>query len=137
MTRRTPRRPPPASAPARRPRGSGGAARGARAGDEALLRGARADRCAAAFFGAAFFLGAAFFGADKQAQDLAQSRLKTNPDDPNAFVLPDLISEFTEIDLNQSLGDEEKEKQKGEKQQLCDTQAEDGKKRLVDASRRR
>src|SRR5438045_88195 len=47
-----------------------------------------------------------------------------NPDDPNAFVLPDLISEFTEIDLNQSLSDEEKEKQKGDKQQLCDTQAE-------------
>jgi tetratricopeptide (TPR) repeat protein len=30
-------------------------------------------------------LRAAFFGADKQAQDLAQSRLKTNPDDPNAL----------------------------------------------------
>src|SRR5437764_4078472 len=47
-----------------------------------------------------------------------------NPHDPTAFVLPDLISEFTEIDLNQSLSDEEKEKQKGERQQLCDTQAE-------------
>src|SRR2546429_6030997 len=47
-----------------------------------------------------------------------------NPDDPNAFVLPDLISEFTEIDLNQSLSDEEKEKQKREKQQHCDGQAE-------------
>src|SRR5207248_8618993 len=39
-------------------------------------------------------------------------------------VLPDLISEFTEIDLNQTLSDEQKEKQKGERQQLCDTQAE-------------
>src|SRR5712672_2236049 len=68
-----------------------------------------------------------FFTIDEKSQeaDLSeQGRSFMNPDDPNAFVLPDLISEFTEIDLNQSLGDEEKEKQKGEKQQLCDTQAE-------------
>jgi hypothetical protein len=30
-------------------------------------------------------LRAAFFASDKQAQDLAQLRLKTNPDDPNAL----------------------------------------------------
>lgn len=30
-------------------------------------------------------LRAAFFAADKQAQDLAQMRLQTNPDDPNAL----------------------------------------------------
>jgi hypothetical protein len=30
-------------------------------------------------------LRAAFFAADKQAQDVAQLRLKTNPDDPNAL----------------------------------------------------
>src|ERR1017187_4456914 len=30
-------------------------------------------------------LRAAFFAADKQAQDLAQHQLKTNPDDPNAL----------------------------------------------------
>jgi hypothetical protein len=30
-------------------------------------------------------LRAAFFAEDKQAQDLAQQRLKTNPDDPNAL----------------------------------------------------
>src|SRR5882724_9306847 len=68
-----------------------------------------------------------FFTIDEKSQeaDLSeQGRSFMNPDDPNAFVLPDLISEFTEIDLNQSLSDEEKEKQKGEKQQLCDTQAE-------------
>src|SRR5437762_13424529 len=60
-----------------------------------------------------------------QEADLSvQGRSVMNPDDPNAFVLPDLISEFTEIDLNQSLSDEEKEKQKGEKQQHCDAQAE-------------
>src|SRR5438477_8782613 len=68
-----------------------------------------------------------FFTIDEKSNeaDLSeQGRNFLNPDDPNAFVLPDLISEFTEIDLNQSLSDEEKEKQKGERQQLCDTQAE-------------
>ena len=33
-----------------------------------------------------------------------------NPDEPDAFVLPDLISEFTEIDLDPGLSDEAKEK---------------------------
>src|SRR5438874_10007599 len=68
-----------------------------------------------------------FFTIDEKSNeaDLSeQGRIFLNPDDPNAFVLPDLISEFTEIDLNQSLSDEEKEKQKGERQQHCDTQAE-------------
>ncbi len=53
-----------------------------------------------------------------------QGRVFLNPDDPNAFVLPDLISEFTEIDLDPELSDEEKDKKKTERQQLCDTQAE-------------
>jgi len=35
-----------------------------------------------------------------------------NPDEPDAFVLPDLISEFTDIDLNPKLSPEEKEKAK-------------------------
>src|SRR2546427_7582145 len=68
-----------------------------------------------------------FFTIDEKSNeaDLSeQGRTFLNPDDPNAFVLPDLINEFTEIDLNQSLSDEEKEKQKVERQQLCDTQAE-------------
>src|SRR5437763_6038784 len=68
-----------------------------------------------------------FFTIDEKSNeaDLSeQGRSFMNPDDPNAFVLPDLISEFTEIDLNQSLSDDEREKQKGERQQLCDTQAE-------------
>src|SRR5439155_21667910 len=66
-----------------------------------------------------------FFTIDEKSQeaDLSeQGRSFMNRDDPNALVLPDLISEFTEIDLNQSLSDEEKEKQKGERQQLYDTQ---------------
>src|SRR5947208_4307983 len=68
-----------------------------------------------------------FFTIDEKSQeaDLSeQGRSFMNPDDPNAFVLPDLISEFTEIDLDQALSSEEKEKQKAQKQQLCDTQAE-------------
>src|SRR4029078_1908284 len=44
--------------------------------------------------------------------------------EPDAFVLPDLISEFTEIDLNAELSDEAKEKAKVERQEHCDRQAE-------------
>ena len=39
-------------------------------------------------------------------------------------MLPDLISEFTEIDLDQTLSPEEKDKRKAERQQHCDAQAE-------------
>src|SRR5258708_7533533 len=53
-----------------------------------------------------------------------QGRGFLNPDDPNAFVLPDLISEFTEIDLDQTLTPEEKDKRKADRQQHCDAQAE-------------
>ncbi len=68
-----------------------------------------------------------FFTIDEKSNeaDLSeQGRTFMNPDDPDAFVLPDLISEFTDIDLNRTLSDEEKEKQKVERQQVCDAQAE-------------
>jgi preprotein translocase subunit SecA len=68
-----------------------------------------------------------FFTIDEKSNesDLSeQGREFLNPDDPNAFVLPDLISEFTEIDLDPSLSDEEKDKQKRERQEHCDTGAE-------------
>src|SRR5690242_7550588 len=68
-----------------------------------------------------------FFTIDEKSNeaDLSeQGRAFLNPDDPNAFVLPDLISEFTEIDLNTSLADEEKDRQKAERQQRCDAQGE-------------
>lgn len=68
-----------------------------------------------------------FFTIDEKSNeaDLSeQGRSFLNPDDPNAFVLPDLINEFTEIDLDTNLPDEEKDKKKSERQQLCDTQAE-------------
>src|SRR6202011_2864507 len=68
-----------------------------------------------------------FFTIDEKSNesDLSeQGRTFLNPDDPNAFVLPDLINEFTEIDLDPSLSDEEKDKRKSERQQHCDEQAE-------------
>ena len=68
-----------------------------------------------------------FFTIDEKSNesDLSeQGREFLNPDEPDSFVLPDLISEFTEIDLNPELSDEEKEKQKVERQQHCDAQGE-------------
>src|SRR2546422_5176402 len=68
-----------------------------------------------------------FFTIDEKSNeaDLSeQGRDFLNPDDPNAFVLPDLISEFTEIDLDPSLPQEEKDRKKTERQQVCDAQGE-------------
>jgi preprotein translocase subunit SecA len=68
-----------------------------------------------------------FFTIDEKSNeaDLSeQGRAFLNPDDPNSFVLPDLISEYTEIDLDRALSDEEKDKLKAERQQHCDAQAE-------------
>ncbi len=68
-----------------------------------------------------------FFTIDEKSNesDLSeQGRTFLNPDDPNAFVLPDLINEFSEIDIDPTLSDEEKDKKKSERQQLCDSQAE-------------
>jgi preprotein translocase subunit SecA len=68
-----------------------------------------------------------FFTIDEKSNetDLSEEgRAFLNPDDPNAFVLPDLISEFTEIDLDPSLPDTEKDIKKTERQQHCDVQAE-------------
>jgi preprotein translocase subunit SecA len=68
-----------------------------------------------------------FFTIDEKSNesDLSeQGRAFLNPDEPDSFVLPDLISEFTEIDLDLSLSDEQKEKAKVERQQHCDAQAE-------------
>src|ERR1700719_1515612 len=67
------------------------------------------------------------FTIDEKHQDSDLSemgRSYLNPDDPDAFVLPDLISEFTEIDLDESLTPEQKEERKRARQQYCDSQAE-------------
>jgi preprotein translocase subunit SecA len=68
-----------------------------------------------------------YFSIDERHQDSDLSELGRsflNPDDPNAFVLPDLIMEFTEIDLNSSLDQAQKEEAKRQRQQYCDSQAE-------------
>src|SRR5271156_6877338 len=49
-----------------------------------------------------------YFTIDERHQDSDLSEMGRsflNPDDPNAFVLPDLITEFTDIDLDPSLND--------------------------------
>jgi preprotein translocase subunit SecA len=68
-----------------------------------------------------------FFTIDEKSQeaDLSeQGRGFMNPDDPNAFVLPDLISEFTEVDLDPNLSQAEKDQKKTDRQQHCDAQGE-------------
>jgi preprotein translocase subunit SecA len=68
-----------------------------------------------------------FFTMDEKSHeaDLSeQGRAFLNPDDPDSFVLPDLISEFTDIDLNRTLSDAEKDRMKTERQEYCDKQAE-------------
>ena len=68
-----------------------------------------------------------FYTMDEKSHeaDLSeQGRAFLNPDDPDSFVLPDLISEFTEIDLNPELSDEERDRMKTERQEQCDKQAE-------------
>ena len=46
------------------------------------------------------------------------------PDDPDAFVLPDLLTEFADIENNSALTDAEKAQQKSARQQDRDAQAE-------------
>src|SRR3954465_7900104 len=68
-----------------------------------------------------------FFTIDEKSHeaDLSeQGRAFLNPDEPDSFVLPDLISEFTEIDLDPNLSPEDKEKAKVARQNHCDSQAE-------------
>ncbi len=68
-----------------------------------------------------------FFTMDEKSHeaDLSeQGRAFLNPDDPDSFVLPDLISEFTDIDLNGGITDDEKDRLKTERQEQCDKQAE-------------
>ena len=68
-----------------------------------------------------------FFTMDEKSHeaDLSeQGRAFLNPDDPDSFVLPDLISEFTDIDLNRTLGDDDKAKLKNDLQEQCDQRAE-------------
>ncbi len=68
-----------------------------------------------------------FFTLDERQHetDLTEKgRQFLNPDDPDAFVLPDLITKFSEIDTQPELSPEQKEKAKQEAQMHCDAQAQ-------------
>ncbi|HEY5753840.1 MAG TPA: preprotein translocase subunit SecA [Chthoniobacterales bacterium] len=68
-----------------------------------------------------------YFTIDERAHDSDLSDLGReflNPDEPEAFVLPDLITEFSEIDLNADLTPEQKEEEKQKRQQKFDFQTE-------------
>src|ERR1700752_567650 len=67
------------------------------------------------------------FTIDEKPQDSDLSemgRSYLNPGDPDALVFPVRISEFPEIDLDESLAPEQKEERKRARQQYCDSQAE-------------
>ncbi len=68
-----------------------------------------------------------FFTIDERSHDAdlaEQGRQFLNPNEPDAFVLPDLITEFSEIDLDPTLSEEQKAEKKAELQNKCDHQAE-------------
>src|ERR1700751_5900493 len=68
-----------------------------------------------------------YFTIDERHQDSDLSEMGRsflNPDDPNAFVLPDLITECTESDLGPELDQAKKDETKRQRQQYCDSQAE-------------
>ena len=68
-----------------------------------------------------------FFTIDERAQeaDLSeQGREFLNPDDPEAFVLPDLMTAFAEIDIRKDLSDPAKDEAKSALQAACDNKAE-------------
>jgi preprotein translocase subunit SecA len=68
-----------------------------------------------------------FFTIDeKQHQaDLSdQGRAFLNPDDPDSFVLPDLMTEFADIDNDASLDEAQKVAAKTKRQEICDHQGE-------------
>src|SRR5262249_21539906 len=53
-----------------------------------------------------------------------QGRDFMNPDDPDAFVLPDLITQFAKIDQNKSLREQERIEEKSKRQAFCDHHSE-------------
>ncbi len=68
-----------------------------------------------------------FFTIDERSHEAdltEQGRTYMSPDDPDAFVLPDLISQFADIDNDRSLNDEQKAAEKLKRQAHMDTGAE-------------
>ena len=70
---------------------------------------------------------ALFFTIEERSHeaDLSeQGREFVSPGDVNAFVLPDLMTEFADIDVNPELNEEQKLAEKEKRQNYCDKQAE-------------
>ncbi len=68
-----------------------------------------------------------FFTMDERAHesDLSeQGREFLNPDEPDAFVLPDLMTQFADIDNRKDLSDAQKIEEKARLQAVCDRQSE-------------
>ena len=68
-----------------------------------------------------------YYTIDEKSHDADLTELGRNflnPDDPDSFVMPDLATEFAEIDGSNSLSDSEKEKQKNELQNKMNAQGE-------------
>ncbi len=68
-----------------------------------------------------------FFTIEERQHDAdltQQGRDFLNPDDPDAFVLPDLLTEFADIENDPSLDAAAKAEKKARRQQYCDSQAE-------------
>jgi preprotein translocase subunit SecA len=68
-----------------------------------------------------------FFTIEERQHDADLTQLGRdflNPNDPDAFVLPDLLTEFADIDNDKSLSDAEKAQKKAARQQYTDSQAE-------------
>jgi preprotein translocase subunit SecA len=68
-----------------------------------------------------------FFTMDERAHesDLSEiGREFLNPDEPDAFVLPDLMTAFADIDNRKDLDDAQKAEEKAKLQAMCDRQSE-------------
>jgi len=68
-----------------------------------------------------------FFTIDERVSDAdltEKGRNFLNPDDPEAFVLPDLLSEFADIENDPELTSDQKAEKRNQRQQVCDHQAE-------------
>ena len=68
-----------------------------------------------------------FFTIDERAQESDLSEIGRdflNPDDPEAFVLPDLMTAFADIDIRTDIDDAAKEQAKARLQAACDNKAE-------------
>ncbi len=68
-----------------------------------------------------------YFTIDEKQHDADLTELGRtylNPDDPDAFVLPDLLTEFADIENDPALDAAAKAAKKTQRQQFCDSQAE-------------